>query len=155
MPGVPNEFQATPSAPQKQSHLNRWIIITGAIVVILVLAGVSFLVYSNSTRSTPQMTLSTWCTARLQGDYQTAYNQFSRSMIQIQSQTEQQYAHESQQSDQSHSGLKSCTVGNVNESGSSATGQVISVWGDGFSIRDLFELTDENGTWRIIGATAG
>jgi hypothetical protein len=122
------------------------------IFVLLMIAGAGLIIYINSTSSTPQKTLNTSCNAGLQGDYQTAYNQFSRSDPQV-PQSEQRYAQEVQNATQGRNGLRSCTVSNVNETGSSAAGLITLGYGNGTSERILVTLTDENGIWRISKAT--
>jgi hypothetical protein len=122
------------------------------IFVILMIAGAGLIIYINSTSSNPQKTLNTLCNAGLQQDYQTAYNQFSRSDPQV-PQSEKRYAQEVQNAVQGRNGLRSCTVTNVNETGSSATGLITFGYGNGTSERIIVTLTDENGIWRISKAT--
>src|SRR5436305_5318059 len=61
----------TPQRPKNR----RGYIIGLALVVLIVLAAVGTYVYVN--RSTPNNTLTTYCSALERGDYQTAYNQLS------------------------------------------------------------------------------
>jgi hypothetical protein len=143
-PGYP----AVAQQPQKKSRLGLWI--TLIVIVLLVAGGVGGYVYLN--RSTPTRTLQAFCNALKASppDYQTAYNQFSARHNGQQS--EQAFANGLQQSFNNPilGGLKGCTVSNMQETGSTATGEVT------FSFNRVsqtpvfsFKLINESDGWKI------
>lgn len=147
-PGYP----ATAVQPQKKSRLGLWIALI--VIALLVAGGVGGYVYLN--RSTPTRTLQTFCNALKASppDYQTAYNQFSARHNGQQS--EQAFANGLQQSLNNPllGGLKDCTVSNVQENGSTATGVVT------FSFNRVsqtlvfnFNLVNESDGWKIDNGT--
>jgi hypothetical protein len=92
-------------------------------------------------RSTPSLTLTTYCNALVMGDYQTAYNQFSSS-AQSQIGTEAQFAAEA-----ATIKVKDCIVTNVNDT--TGNGAVTYVRGDGNKVSANETLVKENVTWKI------
>ncbi len=109
------------------------------------------LVYENGTskikaqnpRSTPSLTLTTYCNALVMGDYQTAYDQFS-STAQSQIGTEAQFATAA-----TSTKIKDCTVSNVNDT--TGTGTVTYLRGDGNTVSANETLVKGNVTWKISG----
>ena len=107
------------------------------------------LVYENGTskinaqhpRSTPSLTLTTYCNALVTADYQTAYNQFSSS-AQSQIGTEAQFA-----ATATTIKIKDCIVTNVNDT--TGSGAITYVRGDGNKVSANETLVKDNVTWKI------
>lgn len=100
---------------------------------------------SQQLRSSPTLTLLTYCSALKSGNYPTAYDQLSSS---LQSQiTEAQFA-----TAFSANKVTNCTVSNVNDS--AGTGTISFTYADGSSKVLDFTLIDENGTWKIRSGQA-
>jgi hypothetical protein len=150
VPGSAGAPAAPPSARQK-SRRGLWIALVVIAVVLVVGGG---LAYYLVIQSTPTKTLQTACDALKSGDYQTIYNLFTTNE-QRQVGPESQYAAATQQSNSSKGGVVSCTVSGVTEQDSSASGMVTVRFGDGSTETDTIQLADENGTWKISGATTG
>jgi FHA domain/Domain of unknown function (DUF4878) len=142
-PGYP----ATAVQSQKKSRLGLWIALI-VIVLLVAAGGVGGYVYLN--RSTPEKTLTTYCNALQSGDYQTAYNQLSSSLTS--KFTEPQFAQLSQVSFAAVGGLKSCTVSNVQENGSTATGTITGTFGNGKTQPSPVSLVNQNGTWKLTSS---
>lgn len=101
---------------------------------------------------TPQYTLQTLCNAALHADYQTQWNQFDLKYAQGNWHTESEYASDLKNRDTSHNGVANCTVSNVTQNGSSASGITTTTFGDSTTDTILFSLTREaGGVWRING----
>ena len=98
---------------------------------------------SQQPRSTPTLTLTTFCNALKGGDYQTAYNQYS-SAIQSQ-ETEAQFAEFG--AILSSNKVTSCTLSNVNDT--AGTGTVSYTVANGGSLVGDYTLVNENNTWKI------
>ena len=95
---------------------------------------------SQQTRSTPTLTLLTYCGSLKHGNYPTAYNQLSSS---LQSQvTEAQFA-----SAFSTGKVTDCTVTNVDDA--AGTGTISFTYANGSTRVFDFVLINENGTWKI------
>lgn len=102
--------------------------------------------------STPQQTLQTLCTATVRADYQTQWNQFDYTYATGNWDNESMYASDLKNRDASHNGVANCTVTNVTQNGSSASGTTTTTFGDGTTDKILFSLTKEgDGVWRITG----
>jgi len=142
-PGYP----ATAVQPQKKSRLGLWIALI-VIVLLVAAGGVGGYVYLN--RSTPEKTITTYCNALQSGDYQTAYNQLSSSLTS--KFTESQFAQLSQVGFAAVGGLKSCTVSNVQENGSTATGTATVTLGNGKTQSSPVSLVNQNGTWKLTSS---
>ena len=142
-PGYP----ATAVQPQKKSRLGLWIALI-VIVLLVAAGGVGGYVYLN--RSTPEKTITTYCNALQSGDYQTAYNQLSSSLTS--KFTESQFAQLSQVGFAAVGGLKSCTVSNVQENGSTATGTITGTFGNGKTQPSPVSLVNQNGTWKLTSS---
>ncbi len=146
--GFPN-YAAAPAQAQRKSRRGLWI---GLIVIVLLVAGgVGGYVYLN--RSTPTKTLQAFCTALKNNDPQGAYNQLS---ARVQSQTtEQGFAQEIQQfNNPLLGGIKDCTVSNVQENGSTASGTITLTFNKVNTPVNLDNnLVNENGTWKVDNGT--
>jgi predicted PurR-regulated permease PerM len=140
-PGIPGAG----IPPARQSRRTLWIVlgIVGGVVII----GIILFVVVAANASNPTKTLQAYCNALKSNDYQTAYDQFSKS---LQDQfTEAQYAQSAQSTDSQVGGINNCTVSNVNESGSSASGTITFFAGNGNSGDAHITLTNENNSWKI------
>jgi len=149
-PGLPVQ----PAAPARKSRLGLWI---GLIVLLLIIIGAAAAAFWYVNRSTPTKTLQAYCNALQTNDAQEAYNQLSS---QFQARVSlQQYKNSFNTGEQLLNspvlgGIKSCTVSNVQENGSSATGTiVIAVNNSNRTFSFPTNLTDENGTWKINNTT--
>lgn len=149
--GLP-DYAGTAAQPRKKSRLGLWIALI--VIVLLIAGGVGGYVYLN--RSTPTKTLQTFCSALKSSppDYQTAYNQYStRRKAQ---ESEQTFAGGLQQSFSSPilGGLKDCTVSNVQQNGSNATGNVTFTFNNvSRTLVFNFSLIDESDGWKIDNGT--
>jgi pSer/pThr/pTyr-binding forkhead associated (FHA) protein len=153
VPGVP----PAPAPPPKRK--NRTGLIIALVVLLLVLVGGGLGAYF-ALRSTPEKTLTAFCTAIKNNDAQGAYNQLGTDITSHE--TEQQYAtgfarSEALINSPAVGGLKDCTVSNVQQNGSTATGTVIlSVNKSSTTVPINCTLRDENGGWKIEnGAVPG
>src|SRR5258708_3333138 len=95
---------------------------------------------SQQPRSTPTLTLNTYCTDFKAGDYQGAYNELS-SAAQTQ-ETEAQFA-----GNLSAGNVTDGTVNNVNDT--AGTGTISYTGANGVSVVADYTLVNENGTWKI------
>jgi FHA domain-containing protein len=149
--GLP-DYAGTAAPPQKRSRLGLWIALI--VIVLLIAGGVGGYVYLN--RSTPTRTLQTFCSALKSSppDYQTAYNQYSTR--QRARESEQTFASGLQQlfSNPILGGLKDCTVSNVQQNGSNATGNVTLTFNNvNRTLVFNFSLLDESDGWKIDNGT--
>lgn len=129
--------------PQKRSRRGLWLIL-GAIIGVLLIAGIAFGVIGYVNRSTPTKTLNAFCTALKGGDYQTAYNQLS-SGLQAKFGSEAAFA----AGFQSNGGLgkvTNCSVGSVNDG--AGTGSINYTFSGGSGLTVDYTLIDESG-WKI------
>ena len=95
----------------------------------------------------PTITLTTYCHALKNKDYQTAYDQLSSSLkSQV---SESVYETDESQGNSSVGGISNCTVSNVNEGDSSATGTITFVVGNGRTGSSHYTLINESGIWKI------
>jgi hypothetical protein len=136
------------TTPARRGNRTLWIILS-IVGGVLVLGIISCVVLVSVLASTPTKTLQSYCDGLRNGDYQTAYNQLSNT---IQGQvSESQFADSNRQAANAVSGISSCTVNNVNQTGSSATGQITFNTGTGKSVTDNYNLINDNGAWKIGG----
>ena len=92
-------------------------------------------------RSTPSLTLNTYCTALAEQDYQSAYNQLSAS-LQSQAGTQAQFA-----ASATANNIKGCNPSNVSDT--EGTGTVTYSRSDGNKTSAAATLVNQNGTWKI------
>ena len=90
--------------------------------------------------STPTLTLTTYCTALKQANYQTAYNQISREAQAQESET--QFA-----SNFSTIQVTDCSVSNVDDT--AGTGTITYAVSDGRTVVADYTLVQEDGVWKI------
>jgi len=95
---------------------------------------------AEQVRSTPTLTLNTFCNSLKTGDYQTAYNQLSAREQSLG--TEAQFA-----ASLTSNMVTACTVSNVNDT--AGTGTISYTFADGASSIIDYTLIMENGTWKI------
>ncbi len=143
--GAPGYQAPAAQAPKKR---RTGLIIGIVILLLLVVGGVAGYIYLN--RSTPEKTLQAYCTALQNNDAQGAFNQLSAS---AQSKTNVAQFTQGFQALNSPQvgGIKSCTVSNVQQSGSTATADVQIVVGNSTvpPILSKTTLVNENGTWKL------
>jgi FHA domain-containing protein len=141
-----------PSAPdqlgvpqQRKRRIGLWI--TLAFVAGLVIAGSAWGILYYVNRSTPTKTLQAFCTTFKNGDAQGFYDLLSRP---VQAQTSLDNLKAYFGLIQSAGGIRDCTVSNVQESGSTATGNVTITRNDGRISEPLpVRLVNEGGTWKL------
>lgn len=123
-----------------------WIVI--AVLLILAIAGYSSTQnHPAQGQSTPQNTLTAFCSAVKGGNYQTAYNQLSKK---AQSQgTEAQFAAQLKQIFAQQGGLKDCKVGKVQTKGDATTGTITYVFKNGKTQSYSDTLVNESNSWKI------
>ena len=128
---------------QKRSRRGLWITL-GAILGVLLIAGIALGVVGYQNRSTSTKTLNAFCTALKGGDYQTAYNQLS-SGLQTKLGSESAFA----AAYSTNGGLgkvTSCSVNTVNDG--AGTGAINYTFSGGSSLVVDYTLVDESG-WKI------
>jgi hypothetical protein len=132
-------------APRK-SHAGLWVGLV--ILLLLILGGGGFFAYMQ-LRSTPQKTLTAYCDGWKTGNAQEIYNQLDAAEQAKGTVAEIQ---QTLNSLKLLGGVTSCTVSNVQQTGSTATGVVTLVVGNGKSASETDTLIQENGTWKIDGS---
>jgi hypothetical protein len=135
-----------PELPSTQkSNSRRGFILALVIVVIAVIIAVGVYAYAN--RSTPNKTVTTYYSALVQNDFQTAYNQLSTALQSHLS--EQQFA----SIWLNQGGVKAWTLVSTQEGGSTANATVTVTFGNGQIRLATIALVNENGTWKINSET--
>ena len=137
------EVKASPPGlpPAQKPKRRRGLVFSLVIVALVVIIAVGAYVYLN--RSTPDKTITTYYSALVHNDFQTAYGQFStaaQSRI-----SEQQFTNFWQ----GLGGVKAWTLVSIQEQGSIATSTVTVTLGNGQTRLATIILVDENGTWKI------
>lgn len=121
--------------------------ITLALVAILVVGGGILGMLYNANRSTPTKTLQTFCTNFKNSDAQGVYNLLSSH---AQAQTNVGVLNALVSLVQSSGGVHDCTVSNVQENGSTATGHLTITLTNAQSNQSVLEhLINEKGTWKM------
>ena len=143
--GAPGFQAPAAQAPKKR---RTGLIIGIVILLLLVVGGIAGYLYLN--RSTPQKTLQAYCTALQNNDAQGAFNQLSANAQSKTSLAQFTQGFQALNSPQV-GGIKSCTVSNVQQSGSTATADVQIVVGNSTvpPILSKTTLVNENGTWKL------
>lgn len=147
------EKEVISSAPQLPPYASapkrrRGCLIALALIALIILAVVGAFAFMN--RSTPNDTLTAYCSALKAGDYQTAYNQLSsgaKSGI-----SEARFA---QFWRQQVGAIKAWTVNSVQEQGSSATAAVSFTLSNGRTAPATIILIDESDGWKVASVTIG
>ena len=136
-----------PAIPPKRSNRTLFIIlgsVVGGIILLCIL--VSVIVYG--ARSTPERTLNAYCDALKNGEYQTAYDQFS-SGIQRQ-ESEAQFASAFTSTNLKVTG---CTVSNTSDDGTVGLGTMSYTTNTNFTGINDYRFIQESGTWKINSQT--
>ncbi len=141
VPPAGQPYNYPPAVPPKKSNRTLFIIL-GSVIGGLLLLCVFFSVVYNLTRSTPEKTLTSYCNALKTGDYQTAYNQFSRA---IQSQeSEAQFA-----SAFTITHVTNCSVSDTSDDGTLGRGVMSFTTNINVNGINDYQLIQENGEWKI------
>jgi len=127
--------------PAQKPKKRRGLILSLVIVALAVIIAVGAYVYLN--RSAPDKTITTYYSALVHNDFQTAYGQFSTSAQQ--STSEQKFT----QIWQGLGGVKAWRLFSTQEQGSTANSTVTVSFGNGQKGHATILLVDENGTWKI------
>ena len=137
------EEKASPPGlpPAQKSGRRGGLVLSLVIVALVVIIAVGAYVYLN--RSTPDKTITTYYSALVHNDFQTAYNQFSTSAQN--SISEQQFVNFWQRL----GGVKAWTLVSTQEQGSTANSTVTVTFGNSQTRLATLILVDENGTWKI------
>ena len=156
--GQPGQTDITapgrPVKPASKSRLGLWIAL---IIVVLIIIAAGGGAYYFANRSTPTKTLQAYCDAIKTNNAQEAYNQLSsrvQSQTTLQRFTTNFNTAERLLNSPLVGGISDCTVSNVQENGSSATGTVmITIKNGNRSISSNEGLVNDNGTWKINSAS--
>jgi hypothetical protein len=139
-PVVPSPTGSQTTSSRKKSRRTLWM--AGGIsgILLLIIAGIVIIAIS---RSTPDKTLGTFCSALKGGDYQTAYNQFSPKLRSVIAETAFAtiFAHDK---------VTACTYSAINETGNSATAGLELVHASNGTNKDGITLArDDKNEWKI------
>jgi len=144
LPPVPDQFGVL---QQPKHGIGLWI--TLALVAVLVVIGGVWGILYYVNRPTPTKTLQAFCTDFKNGDAQGFYNLLSSP---VQAQTSVKNLKAYFVLIQFTNGISDCTVTNVQESDSTATGYVTITRNNGrISEPLLVDLVNEGGTWKVDG----
>lgn len=127
--------------PAQKPRRRRGLVLSLVIIALVVILAVGAYAYLN--RSTPDKTVTTYYSALVHNDFQTAYGQFSTSAQD--STSEQQFANFWQ----TRGGVKAWTLVSIQEQGSIANSRVTITLGNGQVRHASILLIDENGMWKI------
>jgi len=120
-----------------------------ALLLLVVGAGLALLVANAPQSSTSvSQVLLTYCDAMKRGDYQQAYQQWTSSFRQQETEADFAYYY------QKRARVTTCVVSNVSTGGSSATGTINLSFADGSTETYEMQLLMENNTWKIHGQTS-
>ena len=142
-PPVANEL----TGPQRpKPRIGMWI--TLALVAVAIVGGsITLGIVYNTNRSTPTKTLQTFCTDFKNSDAQGLYDLLSSH---AQAQTSVGVLKAILELVQLNGGVRDCTVTNVQENGSTATGHLTITLNNAQSNQSILEhLTNEKGTWKM------
>ena len=130
------------SPTPKRSHSRLWITIS--IIIVLLLSSVAtFFIVNYVTRLPPGQTLDTFCAALQRGDYQSAYDQFSKRL-------QSTFSEATFATALSRDKVTACTHGAPDESGNSATTDLKLVHASKGVNTDIVTLTvDSKNNWKI------
>jgi predicted component of type VI protein secretion system len=138
----------TPQQKPKKSHRGLWVTLILLIVVVL-LAGAAYAAFTYVNRSTPDKTLTAFCTDLKNNDYHGAYQQMSQN---FQSRTsEAAFTKFFQDNFARAGGLKDCQFSNLATSGSTGTATITFTVNNGLippQPRSSTLVTD-SGVWKI------
>ena len=141
VPSSGEKASSSEHPPSQQPKRRRGYILSLVIILLLIIVAVGAYVYLN--RSTPDKTVTTYYSALVHGDYQTAYDQLSTA---LQGKlTEPAFV----QFWQRLGGVKAWSLISTQEQGSTANSTVTITLGNGQTRPASIALIDENGTWKI------
>jgi len=133
--------------PAQQPKRRRGFVLSLVIIALIAIIAVGAYVYLN--RSTPDKTITTYYSALVHNDFQTAYDQLSTSVQGTL--TEPQFAGFWQ----TRGGVRAWTLVSTQEHGSNANSTVTITFGNGQRRPATIILVDENGAWKIQKETIG
>jgi hypothetical protein len=123
----------------------RWFLLLPIVVVLVCIGAWVYELFFVS----PASVLHQYCADLTAGNYQGIYDLYSMN-YQTQIGEESAFATASEQADSSKGGVKSCTVGTVNQSGSSGDGIVTITYGNGSTASLDIQLDNNNNNgWQI------
>ena len=136
------EKESRPELPPAQKPKRRGgFVLSSIIIAIVVIIAMGVYVYLN--RSTPDKTVTTYYSALVHNDFQTAYGQLSTSLQG--SKSEPQFV----SFWQGFGGVKAWTLVSSQEQGSTTNSTVTVTLGNGQTRLASITLINENGTWKI------
>lgn len=138
----PGSFQPGYPTPKK-SRAGLWV---GLILLLVVIIGGAAVFAYMQLRSTPQKTLAAYCDGWKTYNAQEIYNQLDAAQQAKGTVADVQRVLDSIKQ---AGGVTDCTVTNVQQNGSTATGVVTLSAGNGKSASETDTLIQENGTWKI------
>lgn len=143
-PAYPQPAYPQPGYPVPQkSRAGLWV---GLVVLLLLLVGGgAFLAYTQ-LRSTPQKTLTAYCDGWKTSNAQEIYNQLDTAQRARVTVSDIQRVLDSIKQT---GGVTDCTISNVQQNGSTATGVVTLSAGSGRTASETDTLVQESGTWKI------
>jgi len=141
----PGGFGQPGYPPAKKSRAGLWIAII--VIVVLIVGGGTF-AYLQFVRSTPQKTLASYCDGWKTGNAHEIYDQLDTAQQAKSSVSDAQKAIDALKNPLI-GGVKDCTVSNVQQTGSGATGDITLTFGDGKSGVLHDTLIQENGNWKL------
>jgi len=138
---ISGEKASSSRQPDQHPKRRRAFVLSLVILVLLVIVAAGVYVYAN--RSTPDKTVTTYYSALVHGNFQTAYDQLSTSAQGTL--TEPQFTRVWQEL----GGVKAWSLISTQEQGSTANSRVTITLGNGQTRPASIILVDENGTWKI------
>lgn len=112
----------------------------------LVNTGSAWKINHEQRTSTPTLTLTTYCNALKQKDYQTAYNQVSSATMAQLQESELEFANSF-----TLTSVTNCSVGNTNDT--AGTGAISFTYSDNTRATIAYILKQENGVWKLKAET--
>lgn len=140
----PGGFGQPGYAQPKKSRTG--LVVAIIVILLLVVGGGGGAFYYFQIRATPQKTLSAYCDGWKTSNAQELYNQLDAAQ---QAKTSVSDIQQALSALTVLGGVKNCTVSNVQQSGSTATGVVQLTFGNGKAETVTDALIQENGTWKI------
>ncbi len=148
VPGVPPSYQQ----PVARKKSRAGCVIAVLVVLVLLAAGVAFAYFRIPAvqgllgGSTPDKTVTNYCSDLNKGDYHAAYQQLS---ARAQSQTSEQKFVQTFQSASGILGTIQCNSTAIQQNGSTATATMTYNFSKIPAVHGKLELVNENGTWKI------
>jgi predicted component of type VI protein secretion system len=143
--------QPQPGYPQPPKKSRAGLIVVIVVILLLVVGGGGGAFLYIQSRPTPQKTLAAYCDGWKTNNAQEIYDQADSAQQQKTSVSKLQQAMGLLNV---LGGVKDCTVTNVQQNGSTATGTITLTFGDGKSEMLTDTLIQENGAWKIDSETS-